>query len=997
MKKFFRERKLSFDSKTKPVLAPAAPASTSTSTPSTGPAETPLYARFASLHRSHDHGGPSKPVVSGPMQLSSKPSLSRTSANGTAPAKSKEGIGRILSRNQESSKPNVLHKRFSRNSQEVDQQALNGMYSKSSREEQRASIVASPPRQIPRQVLPEPISPVRAEPQVAFPHKLSQEYVRNGFSPQGLVVPRMEWTPSQSTSSLTSGSDSILYSPLPKQLVVRNFDPENDSLASSVARPTHLEEHNHSQPVSSPPIPPKPLEVTSPFARSAPLHPSSLGSEPQNHTVSSPQDSRYPGPSRPALDHGFANGQNSNGSHNHSLPHTSNISSSASYSQPLPSVASPSYPARPLPSRPQDTHRHEPNNDDPPAAPPVRKVSLLSTPSVTRRKYSPLAAFGLPVSQVDSSTSHITDTSSSSVHDEKPLTDVNYGPVSAQTPLPEIRKPPLLPSLDVSPSTFEHSSLDIDFSNWRKTATESGSKRVSQVDSPAKQPSTIPSILSSPASFAQSQLPEIDEQEFSTNEKLNDATITASHPHPHSQFHPDPPPEPSLDSKPTYPAPVPVHPPTEPGIVASRLSASLHSTSTAYQTRASPSQPYVDLSTQDMPDVGETRFQRVEEPPPEPPMKSRVSHTRQDAHGNKVLVRAPDVPDPNTRYTPPDQHNGPVQGRPLIFAAMEATETSGAHDLRVDPRMIGFIGNASATKKTEEVHEFVRRHTGYQTPTSTPPPPPPEKEEKAHRKKLSKVRRDQPSRKVEDEVGRSSPTKPGSARTTIVRSPDEGESRTALHRSMSAANPTTTSALPTKSGSPPRVRDETERQGSDIERHARKRSVHTENKLNRRSRDGVKTLTEKQVEKLSNRKSYNGSPKLPEPPVSPPKRPAPVEQSPAYPPPPHKLSYRSTAPFIPTQPAEVPIAPISASKHSLHHVHVRQLSLTNGSGSRHTTSQLPTPPEENQATMPLRPRREKKSASPPSHRHHEHHDRKRASSGTVSAYCWLCEVVVEFA
>lgn len=502
----------------------------------------------------------------------------------------------------------------------------------------------------------------------------------------------------------------------------------------------------------------------------------------------------------------------------------------------------------------------------------------------------------------------------------------------------------------------------------RKTATENASRRASRADSPVKQTSTIPSIPPSPASVSQSQLPEIDEQGFTTTDTVNDTTITPSHPRPL----PDQPAKPSLETEPTYPAPVPVRPPTDPGVVASRLSASLQSNSAAYQLRVSPSQPPINLTAQDMPDVGETRFQRVDDtPPPQPPMKTRATQVQQNSHAHTMSARVPDVPDPSTRYTPPDQQNGPVQGRPLIFAAMEATETSDAHDLRVDPRMIGFIGNVSAAVKMEEVHDFARNHVGYQTPNSTPPPPPPEKEEKPHRKKLSKVRRDQPSRKIEEvPVERNSPTRVGSSRTTVLRSPEGGDSRATRRPSASVANTLPTPVSPAaKPSTPPRTRDESQRQGGDSEHHVRKRSLSTENKQNRRSRDAVKMLTEKQMEKLSNRQSYNGSPsKLPDLPTSPSKRQTPSDQQSAYPPPPHKLSYRSTAPFIPTQPAEIPNNPQSNGKRSHH---TGQLSISNAVGSRHISAQLPTPPEEYQPSPPPRPRREQRSVPPPTHHHHE--------------------------
>ena len=293
-----------------------------------------------------------------------------------------------------------LHRKSSRTSQdEARPQVLDRI--SNGKEEPKPQVAASPQ---------EPSPTTRADPRLSPPHKQPQVYAPNGISPQGLMVPRMEWTPSQSTSSLTSASDSISYSPLPKQLVVRNFDPENDSLASSIARPAHLSDqrNNHTQSASSPPVPPKPLEVISPFARPSPLSPDS-----QSRPLPASQDARYHNSSRTTSRHTHTNGQNVNGPHHHASPHTSNTPSSPSYSHFPQSALSPPSPTRPLPSRPQDAQRHDPDNALP-GAPPVRKVSLLSTPSVSRRKYSPLAAFGLPVSQANSSASQTTDTSSTS-------------------------------------------------------------------------------------------------------------------------------------------------------------------------------------------------------------------------------------------------------------------------------------------------------------------------------------------------------------------------------------------------------------------------------------------------------------------------------------------------------------------------------------------------------------------------------------------------------
>jgi hypothetical protein len=143
----------------------------------------------------------------------------------------------------------------------------------------------------------------------------------------------------------------------------------------------------------------------------------------------------------------------------------------------------------------------------------------------------------------------------------------------------------------------------------------------------------------------------------------------------------------------------------------------------------------------------------------------------------------------------------------------------------------------------------------------------------------------------------------------------------------------------------------------------------------------MKALTDKQMEKLNNRKSYSGNTPAgqPESYASPLKRPTPLDHTFAYPSPPHKLSYRSTAPFLPTQPAEA-VSPLTPTKQGHHE---RQLSISHGSGSRHALPQLPTPSEEYQpsASVPQKFRHEKKkSAWPLSNQHPELPSRLREAT-----------------
>ncbi|KAI0343841.1 hypothetical protein BDW22DRAFT_1212341 [Trametopsis cervina] len=926
MKKLFRDRKTSIDSKPRPVVSIPAPL---------GGADTPLYARFATVTRGQDGGSPTKPVVSGPMQLSSRASFSRGQSNGAAAApvgvksrggeRQAHGTGPILGRSsQDAVKPQKLHRMPSKAGQEMaSPPSINRM----AQMEQRPQVIASPP--LNQSSRPLPASPIRDEPWGAYPHIQSPVPPTNGYYGQNPPASRLERMPTESASSLTS--DSFSYSPPHRQLVVRNFDPDNDSLPDAVVRPTPATGYSYPQAPLSPPVLPKPLDISSPLLRPSHLHQSGFDLQPPPLSHTATKEHRYPGPSRaahiPVHDH---------------KPSVSNIP----LNNGIASSSIPQHPPQPTLHNTRTAPLHTPaldqhdSHESRPQPPPNRQASLLATPSVRRKKYSPLAAFGLPATQTGSTPSLAASTSSASGHDDVVPSDDNKN--SSPLPAPESHDVPLLPPLDVSSSSFQLPLLDIDLGDWRKTATERASRRASRADSPAKRISKIPSIPPSPASPPQSQLPEIDEQGFLREQILDDATVTASRPQ-------------GL----TYTAPIPIHPPTQPGALTSQLSTSLQSTSSTSHSPAPPSETISVASRGEMPDVGDTRFQNTGERSPALPVKSHQGLSRSYEDNEETRAPTQYQQQPERKTPPSEQQNSTMRRGPLIFAAMEATEMSEVHNIYVEPEMVGFIGGVSAAAKAEEAYTF-GPHASYQTPNSTPPPPP-EKEEKIHSRKLSKPKREHSSRKTdvakEDVVQNHSHSRHGSSRTVVYNSVAEGSS--VQHRSAPA---------PTNQPGPSsRTREETERQSSDVERHARRPSVSSENKLKRRSRDGVKALTEKQMEKLSNRKSYTDVPQRPsEPQASSSRRPTPVEQTTAYPPPPHKLSYKSTAPFIPTQPAEPSTIP--PPHHAKRTHHAGQLSLSTENGSRHASPQLPTPPEEYTPSAPKKPRRQKKSASPPATR-----------------------------
>ena len=123
MKRLFRDRKLSFgSSSTKAPVTVSAPAPLAPSSQQ----DTPLFARFSTLDRRDASDGPSKPIVSAPMQLTSKASrtsISRVPAsNGggrSADRHSKvltKKPSRVDARGQEQSYPQVLTSPESRSS-----------------------------------------------------------------------------------------------------------------------------------------------------------------------------------------------------------------------------------------------------------------------------------------------------------------------------------------------------------------------------------------------------------------------------------------------------------------------------------------------------------------------------------------------------------------------------------------------------------------------------------------------------------------------------------------------------------------------------------------------------------------------------------------------------------------------------------------------------------------------------------------------------------------
>ncbi|KIP09386.1 hypothetical protein PHLGIDRAFT_335435 [Phlebiopsis gigantea 11061_1 CR5-6] len=387
MKRLLRDRKSSLSSKSKPVIV-----SGPTALSATPPTETPLYARFASSQQRQD--GHNKPVVSGPAGLSSKTSFSR----GTSSAGRQHG---------QEGHSNVLRRKQSR--QEQVQSTPQVISSPPARSSSRVAphLSSSPPKQSsyaqghePRQGQPlysqsteatasSSRTPLHARTQsgplysinpsqTTFPQMQSSESWRDRTQPtlpqaglSGLQVSEM-------TDKMDSfDSDSELQPP--RFLVVRNGDPETSSTtsrSSSVPRdpappvnertPTKVRPTSQYSPQSTTPLDRAGFTLHDHGIQPLPSHVSATQA-PRSEPIStaSPSWTQYP----------------------------NTASNAASYTPsrqaPQPDIAqteSPSFPMASSSSSPSFQSQRKP-------AP-----SLLATPSFTRKKYSPLAAFGLPVS-----------------------------------------------------------------------------------------------------------------------------------------------------------------------------------------------------------------------------------------------------------------------------------------------------------------------------------------------------------------------------------------------------------------------------------------------------------------------------------------------------------------------------------------------------------------------------------------------------------------------
>lgn len=332
--------------------------------------------------------------------------------------------------------------------------------------------------------------------------------------------------------------------------------------------------------------------------------------------------------------------------------------------------------------------------------------------------------------------------------------------------------------------------------------------------------------------------------------------------------------------------------------------------------------------------------------PPTPPTKEpRFAKTAGPA---RLAAETRNTPSPQN--PPPTQQQGPVRGKPLIFAAMAAT--SEVDD--IEPHVVEMVGSASvAAKAAEGYNAYAFSHQGRPTSTHVPvlaaqPPA----EQPPQRRKLSKANKSS-SRKAETTATEQRRVVPASTSLEAL-----APSRHQSHREQPATAP----RRPTL--------DPSGRNGSHPEAQSHRKSMSHDGKLQKRSRDGVKTLTDKQLEKLSHRTSYHGATGSKDPSGQVSRKSYVEEPMPARPAAPHHhSSHRTSQSFAPPSvPAPVPHHPVPPMQKPLpipiRNTPPSQLPAPQWPAQDRKAPapmQLPTPPEEYTPIPPHHPSRREMS------------------------------------
>ena len=234
----------------------------------------------------------------------------------------------------------------------------------------------------------------------------------------------------------------------------------------------------------------------------------------------------------------------------------------------------------------------------------------------------------------------------------------------------------------------------------------------------------------------------------------------------------------------------------------------------------------------------ETRSSELSGPLGRPPPPTNDTKVLDSA---PVSTQPPHYPPANTA---PSHHQGPVRGKPRIFSAMAATSEVGD----IEPQVVEMIGNVSLEAKAVEGYSAYA-YSGQQTSTPPPEPTPEPVTAPSQRRKLSKSSQQSSRKAVEAPLASDSHDRRRLS-TTAPSTPMEQQNPSRHHSRRES-----TAVLDSRS----REQEPSSRHGSHAGSQSRRESMSHERKLQKRSRDGVKMLTDKQMEKLNQRKSYHGT------------------------------------------------------------------------------------------------------------------------------------------
>lgn len=307
------------------------------------------------------------------------------------------------------------------------------------------------------------------------------------------------------------------------------------------------------------------------------------------------------------------------------------------------------------------------------------------------------------------------------------------------------------------------------------------------------------------------------------------------------------------------------------------------------------------------------------------PEKSR-SHTDRGRHSRSS---------PEKGAPPPQQ--GPVRGKPLIFAAM--TSTTEIED--IEPEMV-IMDTAPVQEKSAARHSSYAPDERHQTSTPPPEPTPEPRRDPSPPKRNKLQKRSSSSRKAVPPV-EEPPERRASAQAPSQPAERSGSSRHRSKRDSVSADP--------RAQEERHHRSHTSASAETSREHRRRGSSSDASKQQKRHRDGVKVLTDKQMERLNNRTSYAGASGSKERVEQQTRRSYAEEQSPARPPMPQQASHRSSQHYaasapVPTSHRQTPSPEKPLPQHARHQVPQMPTAQWPEQPPKRPSPPLPTPPEE---------------------------------------------------